>query len=293
MMNGFLARLAIVMRAGVRDAIRRRLFLVLAILSVIFLTLYALGLHFIWQEASQHGDLDQANRNQVDQRLVFSATFAGLAMFAIHFLGAVAGTFLVIGAVRGDAEAGLLQQLFVRPLGRSSYLVGRFLAGTLVTCAYVAVMTVASFVVTHAITGWWPDEPTLAVLRMMGGGVGLVAVALAGSVLLGAAANGVATFMVFGLALLGGLHDQLGEGIQSPATRHVGQWVLRVLPFEAMYQWALDALTTNTFGVSRLIVNLGPFGGARSHDAGLVLGLLAFCVVLLGLGSLRLRRLDL
>jgi hypothetical protein len=292
-MTALAARLGIVMRAGMRDAIRRRLFLVLAVLSVVFITLYALGLHFVWQEASRHGDLNQTNQDQVDQRLVFSATFAGLAMFAIHFLGAVAGTFLVIGAVRGDAEAGLLQQLLVRPLGRSTYLVGRFIAGTVVTCAYIAVMTIACFVVTHALTGWWPDEPTLAVLRMMGGGVGLVAVALAGSVLLGAAANGVATFMVFGLALLGGLLDQLGEGIQSPATRHVGQWVLRVLPFEAMYQWALDALTTNTFGVSRLIVSLGPFGGARSHDAGLLVGLAVFCVVLLGLASLRLRRIDL
>ena len=32
-----------------------------------------------------------------------------------------------------------------------------------------------------------------------------------------------------------------------------------------MYQWALDALTTNTVGLERLIVTLGPFGGARAH----------------------------
>ena len=39
-------------------------------------------------------------------------------MFATLFLGAVLAVFLTLGAVRGDAERGLLQPLLVRPLGR-------------------------------------------------------------------------------------------------------------------------------------------------------------------------------
>ena len=46
-------------------------------------------------------------------------------------------------------------------------------------------------------------------------------------------------------------------------------------------------------GLERLIVTLGPFGGARAHDGGLLLGLAAFCVIVVGLAALRLRRLDL
>ena len=41
---------------------------------------------------------------------------AGLAMFAILFLATILAVFLTLGAVRGDAERGLLQPLVVRPV---------------------------------------------------------------------------------------------------------------------------------------------------------------------------------
>ena len=281
-----------VIRSSVRDAVRRRLFVVVGVLSVGFLLLYGTGLHFIWREGAEEG-FGTPGKDGLDPRIIVSATIMGLSIFATHFLGAVVGTFLVLGAVRGDAELGTLQQVLVRPISRSTYLVGRFLAGAIVTMLYVGAMVLACMLVTGAITGWWPDAPELAVLRMMGSSIGLVAVALTGSVLLGSAANGVATFMVFGLALLGGLLEQIGEGIGSRTTLEVGNWVLRVLPFEAMYHWALDALTQDTIGLEQLVVNLGPFGSARSYGFDLVLGVAAFCAVLVGLGAWRLRRLDL
>ena len=40
----------------------------------------------------------------------------GLAMFSTLFLGVVLAVFLTLGAVRGDAERGLLQPLVVRPV---------------------------------------------------------------------------------------------------------------------------------------------------------------------------------
>ena len=45
-------------------------------------------------------------------------------MFATLFLGAVLAVFLTLGAVRGDAERGLLQPLVVRPIGRTTLLLG-------------------------------------------------------------------------------------------------------------------------------------------------------------------------
>ena len=37
-----------------------------------------------------------------------------------------------------------------------------------------------------------------------------------------------------------------------------------VLPFEALYQAALSALTADTVGFTRLAIDLGPFGGAEA-----------------------------
>lgn len=286
-------QLAVIMRAGVRDAVRRRLFLVILVLSIAFLALYSIGLSIVWHQISANGGFAPTKRGQADERTVVASTFTGLSLFAVHFLGAVTATFLVLGAVRGDAESGVLQPVLVRPLARGTYLLGRFAAGALVTGSYVTLMSGACMVASGLITGWWADEPVLAALRMAGGSVAVVALALAGSVVLGAAANGVATFMVFGLALLGGLLDQLGEGIGSQATRDVGIWMMRFLPFEAMYQWSLAALTADTHGIAQVIITLGPFGGARDHSGWLLANVAAFCAVLLVAAGARLRRLDL
>ena len=48
-------------------------------------------------------------------------------MFATLFLGVVLAVFLTLGAVRGDAERGLLQPLIVRPVGRPTLLLARWL----------------------------------------------------------------------------------------------------------------------------------------------------------------------
>ena len=46
-------------------------------------------------------------------------------MFATLFLGVVLAVFLTLGAIRGDAERGLLQPLLVRPISRRDVLLGR------------------------------------------------------------------------------------------------------------------------------------------------------------------------
>ena len=79
-------------------------------------------------------------------------------MFTILFLGAVLAVFLTLGAVRGDAERGLLQPLVVRPLGRTSLLLGRFAGAASVCALYVALVYGAAVLITGIAGDWWPDR---------------------------------------------------------------------------------------------------------------------------------------
>ena len=110
------------------------------------------------------------NEFDVDAETLAGATVLGLAMFAILFLGAVLATFLTLGAVRGDAERGLLQPLIVRPIGRFSYLAGRLLAAAAVSAGYVVVLFLCCVVVTGVI-GWWPDRVLGPCLSLAGAAV--------------------------------------------------------------------------------------------------------------------------
>ena len=112
----------IVAAHALRESLRRRVFLVVLILSAVFLLLYGWGANEAFDSVAGTGELFD-----VDAETVAGATILGLAMFAILFLGAILATFLTLGAVRGDAERGLLQPLLVRPLSRRQYLLARLL----------------------------------------------------------------------------------------------------------------------------------------------------------------------
>lgn len=246
---------------SVRESLRRRVFLVVLLLSVGFLGLYAFGVSELFEEATVIG-----GGFGVEVDPLAGATILGLAMFTALFLGAVLATFLVLGAVRGDAERGLLQPLIVRPVGRTAYLAGRLLAAAAVSAGYVAVLFGACVVVT-GLLGWWPDRVVAPTLAVAGAAVVIASLALLGSVLLSTTANGIAVFMVFGAGMAAGLLGQIGEALGSgtlATISDVGAWLL---PFEALYQEGLALLTADLDGPTKIVVELGPFGGADQRGA--------------------------
>jgi Cu-processing system permease protein len=245
---------------ALRESLRRRVFLVVALLTLAFLALYGLG---AWQLFEAVDEFDEPI-DGVEARTVAGATILGLAMFATLFLGTILAVFLTLGAIRGDAERGLLQPVLVRPVHRRTVLVGRFAAAATVCAAYVIVVFLAATAITWAFGGWWPDRTVGPALQLAAAVAILAALSLAGSVLLASTANGIAVFMAFGAGLTAGLLGQIGEALGSRTLDRVADWVSWALPFEALYQAALSAITADTVGFTRLAIDLGPFGGAES-----------------------------
>jgi Cu-processing system permease protein len=244
---------------ALRESLRRRVFVVVGLLTLAFLVLYGLG---TWQLFDSVGDFDEPIEG-VEARTVAGATILGLAMFATLFLGCVLAVFLTLGAVRGDAERGLLQPVLVRPLRRRTVLVGRFVGAAGVCAAYVVVVFVVVTVITWAFSDWWPDRTVVPALQLAAAVTVLTALSLGGSVVLSSTANGIAVFMLFGAGLVAGLLGQIGEALGSRTLDDVANIVSWALPFEALYQAALAAITTDTVGFTRLAIDLGPFGDAE------------------------------
>jgi Cu-processing system permease protein len=268
---------------GLQEAVRRRVFVVVALLTIAFLVLYGLG---TWQafDAVEGGPAGLIEG--VDADVVAGATLLGLNMFGTLFLGTILAVFLTLGTVRGDAERGLLQPLLVRPVSRRTLLLARFLAAAAVCGAYVIAVFVAAAVITWALGGWWPDRIVLPALGLAAAVAILTALSLAGSVYLASTANGIAVFMVFGAGLVAGLLGQIGEALGSDTLTDVAATASWLLPFEALYQEALAALTADTVGFTRLAIDLGPFGGAQDSGPLLWPWALAY-LALVGLAALR------
>ncbi|HET6551864.1 MAG TPA: ABC transporter permease [Solirubrobacter sp.] len=247
---------------ALRESLRRRVFVVVALLTVAFLGLYGLGTWQISKELDEIGPVEG-----VEGEVVAGATLLGLSMFATLFLGAILAVFLTLGAVRGDAERGLLQPLLVRPLPRATFLLGRFAAAASVCALYVILVFLAAVVITHAFVPWWPDRLVVPALALGAAVAVIAAIALAGSVVLSSTANGIAVFMLFGAGLVAGLLGQIAEALPSETLQDVSRGASWVLPFEALYQSALSLITADTVGFTRYAIDLGPFGGAQSFGA--------------------------
>ena len=248
-------------RLGLQEALRRRVFVVVAALTVAYLVLYGLG---TWQAfESVEREAGTTSLAGVEPDIVAGATLLGLNMFGTLFLGTILAVFLTLGAVRGDAERGLLQPLLVRPVSRASVLGARFAAAAIVCGAYVIAVFLVATVTTYALGGWWPDRIVVPAIELAAAVAILCALSLAGSVFLASTANGIAVFMVFGAGLVAGLLGQIGEALGSDTLQNVAKLASWLLPFEALYQAALAALTTDTVGFTRLAIDLGPFGGAQ------------------------------
>jgi ABC-type transport system involved in multi-copper enzyme maturation permease subunit len=273
---------------ALRESLRRRVFVVVLVLSIVFLVLYAWGTAVLFQDVDGFG----INQFGVEPDVLAGATVLGLAMFAILFLGAVLATFLTLDAVRGDADRGLLQPLVVRPLGRTAYLGGRLLAAATVSAAYNVALFGACVIVT-GLVGWWPDRIVGPALGLAGAAAVIATLGLLGSVVLGSTANGIAVFMVFGAGLTAGLLGQIGESLGSETLTSIGEVATWLLPFEALYQDGLARLTADVTGTTSLIVNLGPFGGANEGGALLWAFAAAYVAAAFGAAAALFKRRDL
>ena len=279
-----------IMGYGFREAVRRRVFTVVVVLTAIFLVLFWLAVRFVFHRLSA---ISPPADLLVDKRTFAGAFLLGLAMFATLFLGVVLAVFLTLGVVSGDAERGLLQPLVVRPVGRATLLLSRFLGAAIVCVAYVLAVYGIALAIIDASGSWLPPSPAEPGLELAGGVVIVIALSILGSVVLSSTANGIAIFMLFGAGLVAGLLGSIGHALGSHTIEHASSIAAWALPFEALYQDGLRLISSSATGATGFLLQLGPFGGAFVHGWGVRVWAVGYLCVALGLAVFLFQRRDL
>ena len=273
----------IIARHALQETVRRRVFVVVLVLTVLFLALFTVATvkAFAAQGSFQFGS-DNGPVGPAGVASLTTVTLLGLGVFGSLFLAAVLGVFLTVAAVSGDAERGLLQPLVVRPLGRRQFLLGRLVGAAAVSGAYVTVLYGVVLVIVHQAGGQWPHSIVGPALALIGAVTILVALSLLGSVFLSTMANGIAMFMLYGAGLVSGLLASIGAALNAHTVQTISHDITIALPFEGLYEAAVHAFASNAAGLARIAVNLGPFGAAQAGST-----LFYFwAVVYLGLAAL-------
>ena len=274
---------------ALRESLRRRVFLVVLGLTLIFGALYAWGVQEVFEGLTPFD-----GNGVLDARTLAGATMLGLSMFGTLFLGVVLAVFLALNAVRGDAERGLLQPVVVRPIGRAAYLLGRWMAAAAVSAAYVVCCFAGAVVITGVVGDFWPDNVVVPALDLAGAVALIAGITLLGSIFLGTTANGIAVLMVFGAGLLAGLLGSIGDALGSNTLTDVANIASWALPFEGLYRDALHALVASSAtGITGQIVQLGPLGGSADSGPAFFAFAAVYAVALAGAAVALFGRTDL
>ena len=288
---GQLGQAMTIVRYALQESLRRRVLPVVAVLTLIFLVLYALGAHFAFKEVSDSREVGFGV--EIDDRSLAGSTLLGLAMFATLFLGAIISTFLTLGVIRGDAESGLLQPIAVRPISRTTILVARFAGAALVSVVYVTVVFLLAVLITKIAGDFTPDRLFTATFELAAAVAVITCISVLASAFTSSTAQGITVLMLFGAGLTSGLLGQIGDALDSGTLVDISELASKVLPFEALYQDGLFSLTADISGATGYLLSLGPFGGAVESGPGLLVWAVVYCAALIAIAAALFRRRDL
>ena len=147
-----LALVASIVRLTLFEALRRRTLWALVILTAIIVILTGLGFQYLVTEARERGSGELRLQLGVSQVLILCA-------FMFSFILATTAAFLSAPAIAGDVESGVLQAMLARPLGRGTFVVGRWIGLAIVAGAYGIGAGLLEIGAMKLASGYGPPDP--------------------------------------------------------------------------------------------------------------------------------------
>ena len=224
--------LVTIMHLTLHEAARRRILVATLIGAGAFLILFGVGFHFVALNVEHDKGMDFLRRRMALNFL----TLAGL--YATHFLTLMTAVLLPVDTLSGEIASGVVQTVASKPVNRSSIVLGKWLAFSLVAVAYFALVSSGVLVIARAIGHFTTPGLSLGLPLMALEAVVFVTLSIAGGARLATVTNGILVFGLYGIAFIGGWVEQVGAMLGNLAAENVGTVASLVMPTEALWHRA-------------------------------------------------------
>jgi ABC-type transport system involved in multi-copper enzyme maturation permease subunit len=219
-----------------REARRRKIVWVALGLGVLFVLLYATGFYFIVQEVRHYSR---------GRDLVLDTGFNFVvvaAYYVISFLGVVLSVLISVGALAGEVQTHTIQALASKPLQRRVIVLGKWLGLTMMMTLYLIFLSAGVTLATWLIAGYVPPRVAQATALIVFQAIIMLSLSILGGTRLSTVTNGVAAFMLYGVAFIGGWIEQIGAMAHNATAVDIGILSSLLAPSEAMWKMAAYAL---------------------------------------------------
>jgi ABC-type transport system involved in multi-copper enzyme maturation permease subunit len=215
-----------------REAWRKKVVLLVGLLTLAFLILYGSGLHFTVGDITHSTDPATADFFEMMEVITLFSMGIYLAGFLVSGLAILAA----VGSIAGEIENGTLYPLAARPLTRRDLLLGKYfgLAAMLVTYAALLFLALAGLIYWQTGLVLPGLAPALALFILKP--IVLLSITMLGTTRLPTLSNGVLAFGLYALAVAGGMMEQIGVLMGSTAAVYSGVITSFILPADAVYR---------------------------------------------------------
>ncbi len=275
-----------IIQLTLKEIMNKRILHMGIIMTLLYLLLYGVALHYSAKNMVMDG---------------MEAWYTQLIGYQMLTLGWYISTFLCgalailigAGSLSSEIESGTILGLASKPVSRRAIVGGKFLAYTMVTALYSAVLVGAIALLTKYYFGLQLNPIALlsGIALFMLFPVLLLALAHLGSARFSTMATGVVTFMLFTLAIIGGFIEQIGAMMENVSLVNVGVVASLLLPSDAIYRLAVD-VAAGPMGQSS-IASFGPFGTASTPSTVMLVYALLYIMVMLLLALRAFQKRDL
>jgi ABC-type transport system involved in multi-copper enzyme maturation permease subunit len=270
----------------IKEAVRRRLLVAFAAISVVIVGLSAWG----FDRLSHAHSLTSGEANlAVPQALI-------LFMFMFSFVLALSASAIASPAISSELESGVLMTVVTRPIRRTEVILGKWLGLATLLAGYAAAVCALEFGVVRLSSGFTPPDPVLVTLYLFAEGALLLTLALLLSTRIPVIAAGVVGVAVFGAGWLAGVVGSLGSGLNISALRTVGEVGRFVLPTDGLWHAAIYYLQPSSLITQQLSQGNGrndPFFAQGAPSAAYLLWVACWFVIVLALAVASFERREL
>ncbi len=283
--------LLLITRFTLQEAMRKRIFLAVVLLSMLLLIGFAILFNFV---------VDVSNAPAAISRELFLLGIGGFmsipAIWLVYLLSSVLTILLTTNMISGEIDAGTFTIIVPKPIRRFEIVFGKWLCYALLLTVYTACLFFAFLIIIYLKTGYWPLNAlnALGVLEVVV--FVLMGLTTAGSAMVPTLVNGAIILVLFIAAQISSFINLIAPFVAPDAkgsVQNVTTVVSLIMPTDALWHGSSFYLTSGILNIIEVSRINTPFTSTEPIATALLIWAAVYSLVLPLCGAWRFQHRDL
>lgn len=220
-----------------REIVSKRIFLITIIMTICYVVLYGIAIHFASDELVHRSS--QQN-NMINRAL--ATQLLGVGLYFSSFITALLAILSSVSAIASEIDSHQIDTWLMRPLSRNQFVIGKVLGlgGLLVMYAMILFI---SIIFIHQLVGGSSMELSITALQVTKAvsifllqPIILVTIGIMLSSRMTTLNAGIILIILYGASFIGGFIEQIGALMEKAALINIGIVTSLLFPIDALYR---------------------------------------------------------